>query len=476
MRLFALSTAIALLTSVVVVMGGGPDSKVRTSPPNAVAEKAPPLAGDKLIVHEWGTFTSFSGSDGVRLEYRPLLDEDLPPFVLDRFLQSGVPTFTKAQIRVRMRMETPVTYFYTDRERDVNVRVAFPEGLLTEFYPPVARMEPQYKLGEKLPIKDSLLDWGRVHLIPASRLQAHVDDPDRKQLLESRMLTGLIPPAEGENHYFHARETDSALVQISRSAASQGTHPGRPYAPTGDFFEKFLFYRGVGNFTLPLTLSASGEERFELVNDGGDPIRSLFLVDVEGERIRFTHFDGIPAGGRLTLTQSAKASTIDALANAVTDALIGEGLYEKEAKAMVNTWRSSWFGEQGTRLFYIVPQRITDELLPLEINPSPDETVRVLVGRMEIMTPEQEARATELVRQSAERRKAADREAKETGEPSNYAWPAELDELGRLAEPALVRVRATTDDPAIRTEARLLLETLETRNRAEQVFLRQLKQ
>lgn len=49
-------------------------------------------AGDGLIVHEWGTFTSFSGSDGVRLEFRPLADEDLPPFVLDRFLQSGVST------------------------------------------------------------------------------------------------------------------------------------------------------------------------------------------------------------------------------------------------------------------------------------------------------------------------------------------------------------------------------------------------
>ncbi len=65
-------------------------------------------------MHEWGTFTEFSGSDGVRLEFRPLADEDLPPFVLDRFLQSGVGNpFSKSEIRVRLRMETPVTYFYT---------------------------------------------------------------------------------------------------------------------------------------------------------------------------------------------------------------------------------------------------------------------------------------------------------------------------------------------------------------------------
>ncbi len=28
----------------------------------------------RLVVHEWGTFTNFSGSDGVKLEYRPLID------------------------------------------------------------------------------------------------------------------------------------------------------------------------------------------------------------------------------------------------------------------------------------------------------------------------------------------------------------------------------------------------------------------
>src|SRR5258708_29049188 len=31
-------------------------------------------ATGKLIVHEWGTFTNFAGSDGVYLDYRPLVD------------------------------------------------------------------------------------------------------------------------------------------------------------------------------------------------------------------------------------------------------------------------------------------------------------------------------------------------------------------------------------------------------------------
>ncbi len=117
----------------------------------------------RLVVHEWGTFTNFSGSDGVKLEYRPLIDNDLPDFVLDRGMQAGLhPRFTKTLLRGRQRMETPVTYFYTDKVRDVNVRVRFPQGLLTEFYPPVQKMLPEFTHAQlhKLPaLKDSLLDW-----------------------------------------------------------------------------------------------------------------------------------------------------------------------------------------------------------------------------------------------------------------------------------------------------------------------------
>ncbi|HLQ47230.1 MAG TPA: hypothetical protein VK137_20970, partial [Planctomycetaceae bacterium] len=82
-----------------------------------------------FVVHEWGTFTNFSGSDGVQLEFRPLVDHDLPEFVVDRAMQAGSSNpWSKARIRVLQRMETPVTYFYTDREREVSVRVRFPQG------------------------------------------------------------------------------------------------------------------------------------------------------------------------------------------------------------------------------------------------------------------------------------------------------------------------------------------------------------
>jgi hypothetical protein len=71
---------------------------------------------------------------------------------------------------------------------------------------------------------------------------------------------------------------------------------------------------------------------------------------------------------------------------AVEDMLIAQGLYQDEAQAMFETWRDSWF-EEGSRLLYIVPRQFVDNVLPLTISPSPAQTVRVFVGRLELVTP-----------------------------------------------------------------------------------------
>ena len=41
--------------------------------------------------------------------------------------------------------------------------------------------------------------------------------------------------------------------------------------------------------------------------------------------------------------------------------LVARGLYPREAKAMVESWRGSWF-EHGTRLFYIVSGEAVDAI------------------------------------------------------------------------------------------------------------------
>jgi hypothetical protein len=121
-------------------------------------------------------------------------------------------------------------------------------------------------------------------------------------------------------------------------------------------------------------------------------------------------------------------------------------LYEKEARAMVKTWRSNWFGEEGTRLLYLLPQKQTDDILPLRVTPKPDAVVRTMVGRLELLTPAQEARIEKLIGQLGA-----------PGPAEREDATRQLAGLGRFAEPSLQRVLKTSQDPETRARAKELV-------------------
>lgn len=404
-------TAIGLA---VLALGGLMGLVGATSHRAAVPQSPNPKHHDPLIVHEWGTFTNFSGSDGVQLEFRPLIDQELPPFVYDRWRFAAGP-FTKGRLVARQRMETPVTYFYTAKPRDVRVKVDFPRGLLTEFYPPANEMTPAYSSGEDK-LSGSSLTWqARLHP-PAgfARISGKVDGPPE------------LPAVGAGDHYVEARDTDSAVVEVSDSFSMKHS-------------EKFLFYRGVGNFSLPLRLEALPDRRFRVVNDGPGPIESLFMVTIDADGLRFCQQRQVAASGVVEMTVPDQLATADELGDRMIEALVATGLYEKEALAMVRTWQSSWFTEPGSRLFYLVPRRLTDEIIPLTVDPSPDEVVRVLVGRMEVLTPE-----------TGDRLRAAIADLGTCLSIDAEPLRSQLEALGRFAEPALASLLDQTADQAMR--------------------------
>ncbi len=373
------------------------------------------LPSDKLVVHEWGTFTSFSGSDGVNLDFRPLVTSDLPPFV-----ERPSSWLAKDRVVAQQRMETPVTYFYTDVPRTVNVRVDFPQGLLTEWYPRAKRFDASgqnpLSLGGR-----AFVDWGPVRLTPPGQF-ADV----RVRLPKGQIAPASLPPVDAGHHYGRARETDSAIVETV-----DWNHISH--------FEKFLFYRGVGNFELPIKLVALGGDRFEVTNSGAEASGSLFLMRVDGRRVRFASIESVGPRSTLEVELPSVNSTVYQLADAVTDALVATGLFDKEALAMVNTWRGSWFGENGTRLLYLISSKETDKLLPLSIEPVPDECLRVLVGRLETLTPDDCQRLTnQLVGVVGNR-------------PSAEEVQKHLTSLGRFAEPAVAFIASQTGDTETRT-------------------------
>lgn len=439
---------VALIAAVSVI--GTSSSKAVDKPRTSAAS----ATEGKLIMHEWGTFTSFSGSNGVQLDFRPLINEDLPEFVFDRRMQAGVPLFTKGFMRAQIRMETPVTYFYTDEERTIRASVDFPNGLLTEFYPPVVAMSPPYDRKAELtrPFGKSTLDWGEIDLIPVAKLTPDVKDERTRKWLHQIIQERVTPTAGPYNHYYYARETDSAFVHVRQTPFPESMWPG------SDHLEKFLFYRGVGKFEQPLHAVISDEGLIKVTNSGDQPIRSLFRVTVASKAIEFSSITEVAAGANAEFPKTTTPIQLPELQQRVVDALVAEKLYPKEAAAMVKTWADSWFAEEGTRIFYMVPREATDNLLPLTISPPPDESVRVLVGRVEVMSPAVEKQLMEVVQAHALRRAEWWKQEVEPDKQRDpLPIPAELLKLGRLAEPALVRIRELAKDNAVAQEATALL-------------------
>jgi hypothetical protein len=356
---------------------------------------------NRLVVHEWGTFTSISGVDGVALEWRPLNGPtDLPGFV--HTIQGGGKGLRhpsiKADLAATVRMETPVLYFYSDNEMDVSVKVDFPKGKITEWYPQARDV-------------GTSIDWGRLKVMPGAAVN--------------------LPVEYKESHYYPARETDSAPIQV---CATDGKLVQQ---------EKFLFYRGVGTFDLPVSAKLEGD-KVALKNLGKDEIAHVIVFENRGGKIGYRLSDGL--AGELTQARPELDKNFDSLVRELKRTLVASGLYEKEADAMIKTWRDNWF-EEGLRVFYILPRRTTDAVLPVTIEPRPTELVRVLVGRTELITPEMEKsvqRQVSLLRApSAKVREDAAREIRK---------------YGRFSEPILKRILETEKDSSTRHRIQKLID------------------
>jgi hypothetical protein len=283
---------------------------------------------DAFVAHEWGTFTTRHGADGAAIVWSPLVSvSELPRFVV----QSAGP---KDAIAGTVRMETPVIYFYSDSRRTISVDVGFPGGTITEWYPR-ARVDAHG------------ITWPRVTIVPGAP-----DDLRR---------------GKTASHYYAARDTDAAVIRVRSAGRSQR--------------EKFLFYRGVGTFALPLTARRDGAQVMVDVADA-HPVGSVVVFARRGGA--FGHrVEAVGVDEASIVSPALEHDSTAPFEESLRGLLLGAGLYPREAQAMLDTWRATW-SEDGLRVFYLVPPEVTDAILPLDIQPPPAEIVRVLVGRAEI--------------------------------------------------------------------------------------------
>jgi hypothetical protein len=114
------------------------------------------------------------------------------------------------------------------------------------------------------------------------------------------------------------------------------------------------------------------------------PLGDIIVFDNRGGTVRY--LARRVAGQQTTIDSNLlEPGPANSLNEHLERVLIAHGLYPKEARAMIATWRDTWF-EEGARVFYIAPQRAVDSVLPLQFTPRPADVARVFVGRIELMT------------------------------------------------------------------------------------------
>jgi hypothetical protein len=135
--------------------------------------------------------------------------------------------------------------------------------------------------------------------------------------------------------------------------------------------------------SLPVSARQTSDGKLTVKTLVGAEIPAAILFERRGERVGYRIES---AADEMVIDPPLLTGSVDTLAIDLEGILVEQGLYPDEAHAMVETWKDSWF-EEGRRLIYIVPRGFIDKVLPLTITPSPDQIVRVFVGRLEIVTP-----------------------------------------------------------------------------------------
>ena len=358
------------------------------------AEKTPP---DRFTVHEWGTFTTLQDDAGKELAGVNIDDEPVPRFVHDLSPQLLSPAvlssrYWAARMKgapqrhplVTMRLETPVIYFYPPRGAQlplqVDVRVNFRGGWLTQFYPAATPLLPLEQQGT----------FDFRHLTPQTV----------GGLAWTDLKVGVTGPGPA---------TDELVWLTPRNvtAASIASDNGET--------EKYLFYRGVGCQRSPLRITTdrkTGQLTFfsnrQTTNSGEQRLGRVWLLHTRQDALcAWRGVDGLRLDAKPDQAQSSvsyrfteKDFTTGNRARLEAEmhaALVADGLFADEAKALLGTWKWSYFTSAGLRAFYLVPRNWTDDVLPLTVSGQP-VIQRVMVGRIELITEEQQGLLSKLAK------------------------------------------------------------------------------
>ena len=339
---------------------------------------ARPASPAPLVVHEWGTITTRHAPNGTadgrlnRVDYYEPLAKFVHRFEPNVTSHDPLGTLLKVpagsgRADVTMRLETPVIYFHpapnAPRLAPFDVTVNFRGGVLNEFYPEAAPSVNGWNGDRLSDAMASTLSWKSVTLTEGAAL-----------------------PVTDSHVWLAPRDVKATPVTVNRGEV-----------------EQYLFYRGVANLpsVLQTELTSTGmvlrsTARTPWLNAASTAVGTVWVVDIRGKGIA-----AVRTTDALTITRGDSSRVLARLAPfdprdysdtalprlkaAMHSALVARGLFADEATAMLETWKNSYFGTPGLRVFYLVPNEWTSYYLPLTIS-TPHTLSRVIVGRIDIQT------------------------------------------------------------------------------------------
>ncbi len=270
---------------------------------------------------EWGVFEQYLGTGVISLD-----PDEIPEFVhctpkvaehRKRF-QKGYKVFAKK----------PIVYFYGEGGGEVRIDVEAPHGELLYYWP------------EARCTDSGMLSWS---------VQLHDVVPEKR-------CVPSIPTGDPAHWFYRLRESNALWVE------------------SGDEIERFLFYEY--DFAR-MDLLCDHLEREAVDWCSGFPMHDVFVLKGAGHRLRWLDCGGIAAGSTLELADLELGGNVFSARGELTRALRAAGLSHEESRHLLEAWSPWLFSRSERRLVGILDRAHYDELLPLRLDPEPDELIRV---------------------------------------------------------------------------------------------------
>jgi hypothetical protein len=326
----------------------------------------PPAKG--LAVHEWGVFRVSEDADFANAALRATWD-GLPEFVYGHIKGRIVPQHWGA-LEERNR---PIIFFHAQAPVHVRVKVDFPGGMAGVWYP--ATDKPSIFGEQKQPKVGGSLEW-------------NLGVKECPKGWRPKLPAPIAVPA---NHWI------ARLRQVKSDEIFAGYSPN----PLDIEREKFIYYDGL--FPQGKWLSIKVDHQIvALTSRVKHPVFDITVVDRRGDKVRVGRAAKLDAGATITevaFTDADASQFPSEAADTLVKQLVGVGLFEDEAKSLVDLWKREMFETPGLSLFYRLPPEEYDARLPLTITPKAEAMVRVGLIHHGHLEPDFADRILELVKQ-----------------------------------------------------------------------------